>query len=110
MDSVGKFSLKNQGGYVVKMGFQYLESGNSGDWKRTDKETGKILLGQSKSADPGDLGVPDGSTVRIYADIEAGPDKHGGQNFLYQSGGAKTANYSCSGTTLDSRLGLDSVN
>ena len=109
MQSVGKFSLKNQGGYVVKMGFQYHDPNNSGDWTRTKDETGKILLGQSKTVDPGTFGVPDGSTIRIYADIEAGPDKHGGQDFTYQSGNASTANYSCSGTTLDSRLGLDSV-
>jgi hypothetical protein len=108
MQSIGKFNLKNQGGFVVKMGFQYHNQ-NSSNWTRTDKETGKILLGQSKTADPGDYGVADGDTVRIYADVQAGKDKHGNQDFTYQKGNALTAYYSISGTTLDDRLGLDEV-
>ncbi len=109
MQSIGKFNLKNQGGFVVKMGFQHHNS-NSSDWQRTGQQTGKILLGQSETADPGDYGVAEGDTVRIFADVEAGPDKHGNQEFTYQNGNALTAYYSISGTTLDSRLGLDEVN
>ncbi len=106
MQTVGQFKLKNQGGFVVKLQFVYYDS--NGNRVHVDG-TGAFPLGQSKIADPGDYGVPDGSPVSLYAFVVWGKDNTAGQLFMYQKGSPVTANYTISGTTLDNELGLNSV-
>jgi hypothetical protein len=103
MQQIGKFSLQNEGGFVVKLQFQYID--NNGDKVHVDG-TGGIPLGQTKSADPGDYGVPDGSPVQLYAFVVWGKDNVGSQLFYYSKGSPWTANYTISGTTLDNQLGF----
>jgi len=106
MQSIGKACLKNQGGFVAKLGFQYLdENGN----RQTSKFGGDIDLGQTDCEDPGKLGVPNGSIIFVYVDVVGGENNLAGQGFTYQSGLSVNANYSISGTTLDNTLGLINV-
>jgi hypothetical protein len=64
--NIGKMSLKNQGAFVVKMRFSYRDEH---DEKQLSAETGNITLGFTKTADPGDLGVPDDTDVSLYASV-----------------------------------------
>jgi hypothetical protein len=103
---IGKMSLKNQGGFVVKVAFVWWdEYGN----KHQTGNTGSFPLGQSETADPGSLGVPNGSTVAMKALVTAGKDNQAQQQFTYQTGNPSIANYAISGTTLDNKLGLISI-
>jgi hypothetical protein len=106
MNTVGKFSLKNQGGFVTKLQFVYFDE--NGNKKHVDG-TGDIDLGQSKSADPGKYGVPDGSPVALYAFVVWGSDNEAKQLFTYKKGDSSEAKYTISGTTLDNELGLNSI-
>ncbi len=106
MQTVGKFSLKNQGGFVVKLQFVYYDE--NGNKQHVDGTSG-FDLGQTRTADPGDYGVPDGAPVALYAFVVWGSDNEAKQLFTYQKGSPVTANYTISGTTLDNELGLNSV-
>ena len=106
MQAIGKFSLRNQGGFVVKLQFVYWdEKGN----KIHRDGTGTFPIGQSETADPGDYGVPNGAMVAIYAFVVWGSDNEANQVFTYQKGLAVTAAYTISGTTLNNQLALNSV-
>lgn len=103
MKQIGKLSLLNEGGFVVKLQFQYIDS--KGEKQHVDG-TGSFPIGQSNTADPGDYGVPDGSPVAVYAFVVWGKDNVGTQLFYYKKGIQWTANYTISGTTLDNQLGF----
>lgn len=106
MQEVGKFTLKNQGGFVTKLQFAYLD--DNGVMQHLNG-TGDITLGFSKTADPGEYGCPDGSSVALYAFVVWGKDNQAKQFFTYKKGSPKTARYTISGTTLDNELGLNDV-
>jgi hypothetical protein len=103
-EKIGKFSLRNQGGFVVRMDAQY-RTNSDGTWERANL-TGDINLGQKKSADPGDHDVPDGAEVRLFADVAAGTDKIADQIYTYKTGNDHIAKYSISGTTGNPTLAL----
>ncbi|GAB3575341.1 hypothetical protein [Hymenobacter daeguensis] len=105
--TVGKFTLNQQGGYVCRTEFVYLD--DSGQ-QHQSSQTSNELLGQSYTTDPGDLGVPDGSIVWMKIWVMWGNDNQATQAFIYQKGSAKTATYTCSGTTLSNNLALNGVN
>jgi hypothetical protein len=107
LTKIGKMSLKNQGGFVCRIKFTWLD--DNGEKQVTGDCSGDITLGFTKTADPGDCGVPDGSVVSLYAFVVWGRDNEARQFFLYEQGNPKTANYNISGTTLDNQLGLVSV-
>lgn len=103
LQKIGQMSLKNQGGFVTRLMFSYIDDNGE---KQLSGHTGDITLGFSKSADPGDLGVPDGSVVSMYAFVVWGRDNEAKRVFLYEKGNPNTAHYNISGTTLDNELGL----
>lgn len=106
MRTIGKFKLSNQGGFVAKLQFSYIDQ----DGERQHKDgTGSILLGQSETADPGDYGVPDGAMVALYVFVVWGTDNLANQMFTYKKGSPETADYTISGTTLSNHLGLTGV-
>lgn len=106
MQEIGKFNLRNQGGFVTRLEFKYLdEDGN----KIHKKGTGDITLGKSKIADPGDYGIPDGSVVILYAFVVWGSDNEANQSFIYKKGSNKVANYVITGTTLSNSLGYTGI-
>lgn len=104
--SVGKFSLHNGGGFVVSISFDYLDENLQ---KQRSKSGSNFPLGQTDTVDPGSLGVPDGATLWLHADVVWGTDNVATQGFIYQSGSSATANYTITGTTLSNTLGLISV-
>lgn len=104
--SVGKFSLHNGGGFVVSISFDYLDENLQ---KQRSKSGSNFPLGQTDTVDPGTLGVPNGATLWLHADVVWGTDNVATQGFIYQSGGALTAAYTITGTTLDNTMGLISV-
>jgi hypothetical protein len=106
LQKIGKMSLKNQGGFVTRIMFSYLDDNGE---KKLSGHTGDITLGFTQTADPGDLGVPDQSVVSMYAFVVWGKDNEANRAFLYEKGNPATANYNISGTTLDNELGLVSI-
>lgn len=107
VERIGKFRLKNQGGFVVKMDFVYYDS--SMNKHRVDGSRKDITLGKSETASPGDYKVPEGALVSIHADVVWGKDTEGKSWFVFESGNAKTANFTISGTTLDNELGYNGI-
>ncbi len=103
---VGKFSLHQQGGYVCRTEFVYLD--DNGQLQQSS-QTSNELLGQTYTTDPGDLGVPDGSILWMKIWVMLGTDNQATQAFMYQKGSNQTANYTCSGTTLSNSLALNGV-
>lgn len=103
MQEVGKFSLKNDGGFVVKLQFVYYDE--NGIKHHVDGTEGYPVL-QSKTVDPGDYGVPENSLVSLYAFVVWGTDNQATQLFLYKKGNKRTANYRITGTTLNNDLQL----
>jgi len=103
---IGKMSLKNSGGFVAKIQICYIDS--NGEKQLTGK-SGDIPLGQTKTVDPGDMNVPDGATVYMYAFVVWGKDNQATQAFVYQKNNTSTASYDISGTTLNNDLGLITV-
>ena len=104
--SVGKFSLHNGGGFVVSISFDYLDENLQ---KQRSKSGSNFPLGQTQTVDPGTLGVPDGSTLWLHADVVWGTDNIASQGFIYESGNESTANYTITGTTLNNTMGLINV-
>ncbi len=108
MQSIGKFSLGNQGGFDVKLQCVYWdENGNRILCAGTDS----YPLGQSRSLAPCNANppVPDGSNVALYADVVAGNDQIGSPMFIYQQNSAVEASYLITGTTLNNDLKLTNV-
>jgi len=103
LQQIGKMSLKNQGGFVARIQFSYFDDDGE---KKFSQQTEDITLGLSKTADPGDLGVPDGTIISMYAVVVLGQDHEARTSFLYQKGNPATAHYTISGTTLNNDLAL----
>jgi hypothetical protein len=85
------------------MEFKYTSDGVN--WKKSEQTDG-ITLGKTKKVDPGDLGVPNGSTIILKAIVVAGKDNEAKQQFIYEKGNPATAEYTITGTTLNNTLGL----
>lgn len=103
MQKIGKMSLKNSGGFVTRIQVEYLDDNGE---KRLTGQTGDIPLGRTTTVDPGELGIPDGSMVTMYAFVVWGTDHRASRAFSYEKGNPLTAHYNISGTTLSNDLGL----
>jgi hypothetical protein len=104
--SVGQFSLHNGGGFVVAISFDYLDENLQ---MQRSQSGSNFPVGQTQTVDPGTLGVPNGSTLWLHADVVWGTDNVASQGFVYQSGNSSTANYTITGTTLSNTMGLINV-
>jgi FAD/FMN-containing dehydrogenase len=108
MQSIGKFSLENQGAFDVKLQCVYWdENGNRILCAGTDS----YPVGQSQSLAPCNANppVPDGSNVALYADVVAGNDQIGSPMFIYQQNSPIEASYVITGSTLNNALKLTNV-
>lgn len=99
---IEKIQLKNNGGFVTRIQFEYFDE-SSNNWKHVNG-TGDITLGFDKQAEPGDYGVPEGSMVKLYAYVAWGTDNHASQMFIYKKNCGYIASYKISGTTLNNHL------
>lgn len=103
IQKIGKMSLKNSGGFVARIQFSYMDEEGE---KHLTGQSGDITLGFTKTVDPGDLGVPNGSIVYMHVFVVWGYDNEARRAFLYEKGNGSTAHYNISGTTLNNDLGL----
>jgi hypothetical protein len=101
--SIGKVSLNNLGGFVVSMLITYRD--DDGDLI-TSKPTEKFAIFGSKTIDPGDLGVPNGSYITLRVIVEGGNDKTANKELLYEKDNPAIATYTIAGTTMDNTLGF----
>ncbi|MCL2572204.1 MAG: hypothetical protein FWE11_07355 [Defluviitaleaceae bacterium] len=101
---VGKVSLRNQGGFVVKLDFVYKTS--DGKSKRVHGDQKDITLGKTRTLDPGEYGVPEGATFTVHADVFWGKDNVGQTWLNYRKTNAVTGAYVITGTTLSNQLGF----
>lgn len=106
LQKIGKMSLKNSGGFVARVQFSYLD--DNGEKKLTG-QSGDITLGFTKTYDPGEMGVPEGSMVYMHVFVVWGTDNEAKRAFLYEKGNVNVANYNISGTTLNNDLGLSDI-
>src|SRR5262245_47294836 len=85
MQKIGHMSLRNDGGFVARIQFAYLDDdGNS----QLTKQSDDITLGVTKTVDPGDFGVPDGTICYMYAFVVWGTDNQAKQAYYYSKGNA----------------------
>ena len=99
---IGKMSLKCSMIYVtVRVQFAYLD--DKGD-KQFSAQSGEMMLGDVKAVDPGDLNVPDGSTVFMHVFVLPGIDNEASRGFIYQKGNPQVANYEIKGETIQNDL------
>jgi len=106
VQKIGKMSLKNSGGFVTRIQFSYLDDDGN---KQLTKQSDDVTLGFTKTVDPGDLGVPDGSMMYMHAFVVWGTDNEAKRAFLYENGNTSLAEYNISGTTLNNDMGLVNV-
>lgn len=102
MKTVGNVSLKNNGGFVTRLEFEYYQEATN-KWIHM-KGTGDITLGFSQSVNPGNCGVPEGALFRVYAFVVWGTDNMATEMFIYDNSNRSTASYAISGTTLNNFL------
>src|SRR5437763_1376409 len=106
LQKIGKMSLKNSGGFVARTQFSYLD--DEGEKKLTE-QSGDITLGFSSTEDPGDLGVPDGSTVYLHVFVIWGGDHEAQEAFVYEKGNTSIARYDVTGNELAKFVRLEDV-
>jgi len=106
IQKIGKMSLKNSGGFVTRIQYSYLDDDGN---KQLTKQSDDITLGFTKTIDPADLGVPDGSMVYMHAFVVWGTDNEAKRAFLYEKGNTSVAEYNISGTTLNNDMGLVNI-
>jgi hypothetical protein len=105
------FKLANKGAFVARM--QIIWTFNDGKGtvgQGTYDPIGyhDICAGGEREIDLKDTGIPNGSTVQLRVDVVLGKDKKTEELFEYDSSCESVAEYKISGTTLSSKLSLDS--
>ena len=90
LQKIGKLSLHNSAPVIAKIQFSYQQGGGTA---HLSKKSHDILVTQTKTVDPGALGVPDGATIKLKVDIELLKDKEASQTFIYKKDNSITANY-----------------
>jgi hypothetical protein len=103
MPKIGHMSLKNDGGFVARIQFSYFDDDGC---KQLTKQSDDITLGFTKTVDPGDFSVPDGSLCSMHVFVVWGTDNEANQLYTYTKGNASVANYVISGSTGSNQLGL----
>jgi hypothetical protein len=106
MDTIGSFKLTNNGGFVCAGKVQYIDP--NGFPKRSDRWH-YINVTESETMNPSEKGVPSGSLIEMYIDIVAGNDRTGGTYFIYDPSSNRRAEYSITGTTLNSHVHFDGI-
>ena len=98
---INTFVLHNFGGFVARIACYYSTDGGV-TWHESDHGRGIALL-DWRSAELGDLGVPDGALVKMHAVVVGGKDRTGSEVFQYVYADwrytGREADYSIYGTT-----------
>ena len=96
MREIRQFSLKNLGGYVVKAGISYL--GSDGIWHTPDIKNKNEPIGRSQLIVIDEYDIPDGTEVKLYAEIFQGEKKVASEKFKYRKDCDTIAYYEIKGT------------
>jgi hypothetical protein len=112
MPVVGKIHLYNAGGYNCHLGVKWIDpDGQSQHGPAYDPNGHVIMAAGSEDIDPGDVGVPNGSTIWAYIDVQAGWDNQGSaqDGLIFKLGDPHVANYESTGTTLNNGVKFQGV-
>jgi hypothetical protein len=108
---INTFVLRNFGGFVARIACYYSTDGGV-TWHESAHGRGIQLL-DWRSAELGDLGVPDGALVKMHAVVVGGKDRTGSEVFQYVYADwrytGREAEYSIYGTTWNPELVYDGV-
>jgi hypothetical protein len=105
METIGKIRLHQSAWVVAKLQCVYK---NGETWEHVDG-SGGIPIRQSTTIDPGDHDVPTGSEISPYVFVVWGNDKHANEIYQYEKGNSRVADYTLTGTTLDSSLAFNGI-
>jgi len=100
--------LVEMGGWFVAKIACYYSTDGGVTWDESDHSSG-IAMGEWKSAELGDLGVPTGALVKIHAIVEAGKDRTGSEVFEHDEYASNYADYWIRGTTWDPELSYHGI-
>ena len=102
MEEIRWISLKNNGGFVVKMRIH-----GSGEYE----SGGFFPIGQEKTVDLADAvgNIKDGDEVWLEAVVKLGKNNKAKQRFVYRRSSGNKAGYSIKGTTLNNSLSYNGI-
>ena len=103
MREISHITLKNQGDFIVRPGFVYVDGNGS---RICEKGHMMVAAGSSATISLKDHGIPEGSCITFYAEVPQGPDREAHQIFVYAEDCGNTAHYVISGTAANSTLGF----
>ena len=103
MREISHIKLKNQGDFIVRPGFVYVDGKGS---RICEKGHMMVAAGSSATISLKDHGIPEGSCITFYAEVPQGPDREAHQIFVYAEDCGNTAHYVISGTAANSTLGF----
>ena len=112
MDTVRYIKLKNDGGFVARIQIQYKrrrvdDDGNvsfDAEWHSWSTDGYRdICSGGERTVDLTEIHIPDGSYVRLKAEVVMGKSRTG-DICVFQSGCGTMLSYRISGTTLINKL------
>ena len=103
LQTIGFFRLLNEGGFIAKMRFNYID--DDGRNKGT-LQTGDIFPGQTMAARLTDFGVPDGALVYLQVDVVWDGQHKADEAFAHDKDGDGIACYAIAGTTASNTLSL----
>lgn len=112
MSDIRYIKLKNEGGFVARIQIQYKarrvdHDGNvsfDAKWQKWHTDGYRdICVGQDRTVDIADAHIPDGSFVRLKAEVILGDGKLG-DTYVFQTSSTTTISYKISGTTLSNTL------
>lgn len=107
MQSIGKFTLHNGGGFVARGKVAWLDDNGQ---KQLSDSVGDLTLGRTYDVDPAQFSnIADGSIIDLYVFVVWGDDNEARQSFIYKKGSSVAANYTITGTTFSNTLGLINV-
>ena len=99
-----KYEMFNEGAFDLRSYIKYKPAGEeSGHWKSTEKG-GMIMLHQSQSVDPRDLGIPEGAKMKLVGSIEAQHDHDANEDFIFNSNAKVRANYVMTGSLFEAHI------
>ncbi|MDR0417595.1 MAG: hypothetical protein LBH76_09870 [Propionibacteriaceae bacterium] len=118
MEQIRYVTLRNGAAYVARIQIQYKniishdgESKCEGQWRTWEThDYHDIMLSHERTVDLADVDeIQDGAKIRLQVFVVAGRDLTANDIFEYRDAAAKTAAYTCKGTTLFNSLHLDKL-
>lgn len=106
MGAIRYFRLMNQGAFICRLHVNYRPGGEE-SWKTWEPaEYADIYTAAERTVDMKELGIEDGTHVRLIAFIVSGSHQIAAEEYIFYSNIGRTAAYKASGTLLSSRLNL----